>query len=257
MEILFLGTSAGWPLPRLGCKCEICTSKDPKDTRWRPVILVNKSVLIDCGPDIYHQLRKIENGKWKIENLKALIITHAHFDHILGYYDITHLYNRAPELKLYLTQPTLNGLRRIHPYPLTPFKPEVIRPPEAWEIERTKFTFIPVKHDSFPTWGIKMKERKLVAYLPDVKKLPKEQRRTCSGVHLLILDGSSLGKAGQTRIHQNILEGIELGKRLKAKQVYFTHIGHKTGKHQELEKIVQKEGGKNYHIAFDGLELTI
>jgi len=45
MKILFLGTSAGWPLPRLGCQCEICQSKDPLDTRLRPSVLVNDKIL--------------------------------------------------------------------------------------------------------------------------------------------------------------------------------------------------------------------
>ncbi len=253
MEILFLGTSAGWPLPRLGCDCEICSSKNPKDTRWRPVILINQTVLVDCGPDIYHQLIK---QNIKIPKLKALILTHAHPDHLLGFYDLTHLYNRAPELKLYATQNTINGLKQSHRYPLHPFKQEAVKSNEVFEINQIKFSLISVRHNHFPTWGVKMKQRRLVAYLPDFKRIPKNQRKTWRGADLLILDGSSLGKAGQTRTHQSILEGIELAKNLKAKQVYFTHLGHKTDKHQELEKIIQKEGGKNFQIAFDGLRLT-
>lgn len=254
MKILFLGTSAGWPLPRLGCDCEICTSGDPKDTRWRPAILVNDSILVDAGPDIYHELIK---NKIKVSNLKALILTHAHPDHILGFYDLTHLYNHQPDLELYLTQETLNGLRRSHPFPLKPFTPQVISPPEVFEINHTRFTFIPVEHGKFPTWGVKMKGEKLVIYLPDFNKLPKSEEKTCRDVHLAILDGSSLGKIGQVRNHESIIEGISLGKKLKAKQIYFTHLGHKTGKHQDLEAFVQKEGGKNFHIAYDGLELGI
>ncbi|PJE67586.1 hypothetical protein COU95_01575 [Candidatus Shapirobacteria bacterium CG10_big_fil_rev_8_21_14_0_10_40_9] len=257
MKILFLGTSAGWPLPRLGCNCEICTSKDPKDRRARPVILVNDSVLVDSGPDIYHQLLQIPNSQYLISNIKALILTHAHPDHILGFYDLTHLYNLKEKPKLYATQETLVGLRQIHKYALDPFLPEVIRPPEVFEIDHTKFTFIPVEHNHFPTWGLKIKGDRLVCYLPDIRLLPKSQEKTCKDVHLLILDGSSLGKAGQTRIHESIIEGLTLGKKLKAKKVYFTHIGHKTGKYQDLEKFVQEKGGRNFHIAFDGLELEI
>jgi len=257
MKILFLGTSAGWPLPRLGCHCEICISKDPKDKRLRPVIFVNDSVLVDTGPDIYHQLYQIPNSQYLISNLKALILTHAHYDHILGFYDLAHLYNHQPGLLLYSTQETLNELRQLHKFPLNPFVPQIIHSSEVFEIEKVKFSLFPVEHNHFPTWGLKMKGDKLACYLPDIKRLPKSQEKICRDVHLLILDGSSLGKAGQTRIHENMSEGIALGKRLKAKQVYFTHLGHKTGKHEELEAFVQKEGGRNFHIAYDGLELTI
>jgi phosphoribosyl 1,2-cyclic phosphate phosphodiesterase len=258
MKILFLGTSAGWPLPRLGCDCHICQSKDPRDGRLRPAILVNDSVLVDAGPDIYHQLSRITNHQSLITNLKALILTHAHPDHILGFYDLTHLYNRKEkEPKLITTQEILNGLRQVHRFPIVPFKPEIIVPKEAMVVDDIKIAFYPVHHNHTLCYAIKMKGEKIFLYIPDLKRLPRNERKPFKGVHLLVLDGSSLGKRGQTRIHQSIEEGIRLAKDLKPKQCFFTHIGHITGTHKELEKFVQKNGGKNFHIAYDGLELTI
>jgi len=255
VKIAFLGTSAGWPLPRLNCSCEICSSRDPRDRRTRPVLLIENSVLIDCGPDIYHQLKKI--GKKGIKNLKGLVITHAHPDHVLGFYDLTHLYNLKETPKLYLTHETLAGLRKFYPWPTKPFKTEVIRSSELFEIDKLKFSFAPVVHGKFPTWGVKIKGEKLVGYFPDFNKLPKQSQKTSRDLHLLIIDGSSLGKAGQSRNHQSIIEGVTLAKRLKGKNVFFTHIGHKTGKHEDLEAFVKKEGGRNFHIAYDGLELEL
>ena len=49
MKIKFLGTSAGWPLPRLGCKCNICASKNSKDRRTRSQLLVNDSILLEVA----------------------------------------------------------------------------------------------------------------------------------------------------------------------------------------------------------------
>lgn len=255
MKILFLKTSAGWPLPRLGCDCKICTSTDPKDKRLRPTVLVNETILIDTGPDIYHQLTVLKVDTRKI---KALVLTHAHPDHILGFYDLTHLYHREEkEPKLVTTQEVLNGLRRVHRLPVVPFKPEVITPPEVIEIEQVKIGLFPVEHSRIPCYGVKMKGRGVFIYLPDIKRLPRAKRKPLRDVDLLVLDGSSLGKRGQTRIHQSIEEGIRLAKDLKPKVVYFTHIGHITGTHEELEAFVQKEGGRNFHIAYDGLELEI
>jgi len=249
-----LGTSAGWPLPRLGCNCEICTSRDPRDKRLRPVILINDSILVDAGPDIYHQ---ITNHQSPITNLKALILTHAHYDHILGFHDLTHLYNHQTDLGLYLTEPTLGGLRRCFTFPLTPFKPIVAGSEEVLSVGSLKLNFIPVEHAKFPTWGVKIKGDRLLGYFPDFNKFLKSQEKTCRDLDLLVLDGSSLGTLGQSHNHENIIQGIELGRKLKAKQVYFTHLGHKTGRYENLEKIVQKKGGRNFHIAFDGLELEI
>lgn len=255
MKILFLGTSAGWPLPRLGCDCQICQSKDPKDKRLRPAVLVNDSILVDAPPDIYHQFISLGVDTTKIS---ALLITHAHPDHIHGFYDLTHLYNRKiKEPKLIITLEVLNGLRRFHSLPLKPFKTEVIQPKTVIEHENIKISFFPVEHSRIPCYGIKIKGEKIFVYIPDLVKLPKPERKQVKDVHLLVLDGSSLSKKGQTRIHQSIEEGIKLAKELKPKLCYFTHIGHITGTHNQLEAFVQEKGGRNFHIAYDGLELEI
>jgi phosphoribosyl 1,2-cyclic phosphate phosphodiesterase len=255
MKILFLGTSAGWPLPRLGCNCQICQSKDPKDQRLRPAVLVNDKILIDAPPDIYHQLSAINYQPLAISHL---ILTHAHPDHILGFYDLTHLYNRKEkQLNLITTREVLRGLQQVHHYPLNPFKPEIVSPKELIQIDDLKVTLLPVNHNHSICYAVKMKESKIFIYIPDIKRLPKNARRDFKEAHLLVLDGSSLGVKGQTRIHESIEDGLRLAKELKPKQCFFTHIGHITGTHEELEKFVQKNGGKNFHVAHDGLELTL
>lgn len=258
MKIKFLGTSAGWPLPRLGCNCDLCKSKDPKDHRLRPSVLVNSSILIDAPPDIYHQLARLNNLAGVIKNFRVLVLTHSHPDHILGFYDLTHLYNRSEHKpRIITTQEVINGFRLFHRYPLNPFIPEIIKINDVVEVENVKISLFPVEHSHIPCFGVKMKQDKLFVYIPDFKKLPKSVRKTCKDVHLLVLDGSSLGKQGQTRIHESIKEGIDLAKSLKPKKCYFTHIGHLTGRHQSLENFAQENGNHNFHIAYDNLELEV
>jgi phosphoribosyl 1,2-cyclic phosphate phosphodiesterase len=255
MKILFLGTSAGWPLPRLGCQCPLCQSKDPRDKRLRPAVLINDSVLLDVPPDIYHQLSNLVPQPSAISHL---ILTHAHPDHILGFYDLNHLYNRQQkEIKIIATREVLNNLKQFYRYPLYPFKPEIVSPKELIQIDHLKTTLLPVHHNHSACYAIKIKESKIFIYIPDIKRLPKKERREFKEAYLLVLDGSSLGVKGQTRTHQSIEEGIRLAKELKPKLCYFTHIGHITGTYKELEKYVQENGGNNFHIAYDGLELNI
>ena len=89
MKIKFLGTSAGWPLPRLGCSCHVCASTDPRDKRTRTQLLINDILLLDVGIDTYHHLIKPDVNPTKI---KFAAITHEHPDHTLGLWDLGHTY---------------------------------------------------------------------------------------------------------------------------------------------------------------------
>ena len=40
MKITFLGTGTSTGVPEIGCQCEVCTSKDPRDWRLRTSVLV-------------------------------------------------------------------------------------------------------------------------------------------------------------------------------------------------------------------------
>jgi len=253
MKIKFLGTSAGWPLPRLGCSCEICTSKDPKDKRTRTQILVNDEILLDAGPDTYNHL--IKNNP---SNIKYLLLSHTHLDHVLGLWDISHTYNKDHKINLVVTQEVLNGLRKIPDLLLIQFKISVIKPFHKIQLDGdTTAEYFPVEHGRKPTFGIKIKSGKILAYIPDLNRILPSQQKIIRDCHLLIIDGSSLGRIGQSPTHISIQDGIQIAKNLKAKLIYFVHIGHKTGTHQFLENYLKENAGSNFHIAYDGLELLI
>lgn len=248
MKIKFLGTSAGWPLPRLGCNCEICTSSDPKDKRGRTQLLVNDKILLDAGPETYSHLLNLHPS-----TISHLLISHAHLDHITGLADLAKIYNRQETLNLILTQEVLNGIRKADFF-LFQFKVKIVKPFESFEIDKnTRGEYFPVEHTRQPCFGIKIKSGKILSYIPDFYKIPKPSEKIIKDSHILVIDGSRLFE--QSRGHQSIEAGIRLAKELKAKQVYFVHLGHKTGVHQDLEKFVQENGGKKFHIAFDGLEI--
>jgi len=244
MKIEFLGTSAGWPLPRLGCKCKICTSSDPKDKRGRTQLLVNEKILLDAGPETYSHLIN-----HKPSDITHLLISHTHIDHIAGLADLAKIYNRREKLNLTITQEVLNGIRKVDFF-LFQFKIKIVKPFESFEIDsNTKGEYFPVEHTRQPCFGIKIKSGKILSYIPDFCKIPKSSEIIIKDSHILVIDGSRLFE--QSRGHQSIEAGIRLAKELKAKQAYFVHLGHKTGTHQELEKFVQETGGKNFHIAYD------
>ena len=252
MKIKFLGTSAGWPLPRLGCKCELCASSDPKDTRTRTQLLVNDTILLDAGPDTYRHLRTIDPSK-----IKAILISHAHLDHIQGFWDLTHIYNGYKPIDVFVTLAVLNEIRKFISIHGQNLKINVVKPDQPFLIDNVKVQYFPVIHGKTPAFGIKLKENKIFIYITDFRRILPSQEKTIKYADYWAIDGSTLGKIGQGPGHISIADGIALAKRYKIKNTYFVHIGHKTGTHRFLEEYLKVNAGPNYHIAFDAQELKL
>ena len=86
MKLTFLGTGTSTGVPEIRCDCEVCRSTDPLDKRMRCSALVETAdarVLIDCGPDFYHQMLRAGQPR-----LDCLIVTHSHYDHLGGIDDL-------------------------------------------------------------------------------------------------------------------------------------------------------------------------
>ena len=86
MKITFLGTGTSTGNPEIGCTCEVCTSKDPRDWRLRASAFVEidgKHLLIDCGPDF-----RLQMLTHSITRLDGVLVTHEHYDHVGGLDDL-------------------------------------------------------------------------------------------------------------------------------------------------------------------------
>ena|SRR3989344_1904569 len=291
MKIKFLGTSAGWPLPRLGCTCELCSSRDPKDTRTRTQLLVNDTILLDAGPDTYRHLigdsiaeftpnkkkrsfanaqddtsEELQNDRGekalyskKVDptKIKAVLVSHAHLDHIQGFWDLTHIYNSCKPIDVFVTLPVLNEIRKFISIHGQNLKINVVKPNQPFLIHHVKVEYFPVIHGKTSAFGIKLKENKIFIYITDFRRILPSQERTIKYADYWAIDGSTLGKIGQGPGHISIQDAIQLAKKYKIKNTYFVHIGHKTGTHQFLEEYLKINAGPNYHIAFDGQELKL
>jgi phosphoribosyl 1,2-cyclic phosphate phosphodiesterase len=255
MEILFLGTSSGWPLPRLGCNCNICSSKDSKDVRLRPSLLINNHILIDASPDIYHELFKYSLDPTQITHL---LITHAHDDHIMGLYDLSHIYNLNQKITLLTTSGIFTQIRKKFGTSLASFKFQEAKPGIKIDIEAdSNIWYIPVVHGAVEAYAIKVKAPKPIVYAPEFRKIVPSSRKFLGDLDLAIIDGSSKTSYGQARGHETIEDGVRFGKAIKAKKILFTNIGHKTDTHQKLVEFVKQNGGKKFGISYDGLRIKL
>lgn len=257
MKVVFLGTSAGWPLPRLGCSCLICKSSDLKDKRLRPVVLIEDRILIDAGLDIYHQLRRYEKESgWEIGKLKEVLITHAHFDHFLGIWDLLKIYNLKEKVTITSFKKVLREIRNYFGIYLTNVRQRVVNEGESFLSGDLKISFFQVEHGAGLSYGIKIKERKIFCYIADFSRIRPSSKKIIKGADTAVFDGSSFDKRGQSKGHISMIEGVKIAKELKIKTVYFTHIGHKTKRHREMEEYFQSLG--NFvKIAYDGLEIEV
>ena len=252
MKIKFLGTSAGWPLPRLGCKCELCSSSNSKDKRLRSSVLVNDSVLIDAGPDTYQKLRPIDPTL-----IKHVILTHYHADHTLGIWDLGHIYGETGKTKptLYGTETTFSKISS--PLDRQDLVEKTVKFEESLTLDTVEFSNFEVTHTK-GTIAVVIKEAsKKFIYIPDFKSIPKNNLKYLANTDLLIIDGSSLYKKDETGGHESIETGLKLALDSGAKQVGFTHLGHKSGLHAKLETYVKTSGGEGFFIPYDSLEVTL
>src|ERR1700693_6230913 len=114
LTVLGSGTSMG--VPTLGCDCAVCGSRDPRDRRARPSVMIEyagKVILIDTSPDFYAQAIRE-----KITRVDAVLYTHTHADNILGIDDLRPFsYRHTPEkLPLYARPDTAAFLPKMFSY---------------------------------------------------------------------------------------------------------------------------------------------
>jgi phosphoribosyl 1,2-cyclic phosphate phosphodiesterase len=257
-ELTFLGSGTSVGVPVIGCDCPVCHSDDPRNQRLRSSIFVQTSDctwIVDTGPDLRQQCLR-EN----IRALDAVLITHAHTDHIMGFDDLRRFtFGDHESLPVYATQFSMDCLKRAFEFAFNGknrypgyFKPDPRVIDGPFRLGNTTVSPLPVQHGKVETIGFlfEQNDRPLrVAYLPDCKTVAPESVQQMQALDLLVIDGL---RHTPHPTHMNLDEACEFAAAVSARQVILTHLACEID-HGPTEDSLPD----HIHLAYDGLRLKL
>lgn len=251
MKITFLGTGTSIGVPQIGCRCEVCTSSDPRDNRMRASALFEEAdtrILLDCGPDFRQQMLRIGMSA----PLDAVLITHEHYDHVGGLDDLRP-YSIFGDVNVYAEKFCADHLMERIPYCFTPKDKRYPGVPTLNLMEMEPH--VPVKvgddvevlpirvmHAKLPIVGFRIEN---FAYITDMKTIPDSELPMLEGVEYLIVNGL---RHKEHPSHQTIEEAIAFARQLGVKEAWLIHMSHHIRRHQQEEASLPA----GIHLAYDG-----
>ena len=263
MRLTFLGTGTSCGVPVIGCQCEVCQSTDPKDKRTRCSVLVETDetrLLIDCGPDFRQQIlpqpfRKID----------AILITHAHYDHMGGMDDIRP-YCQFGEINVYADAQARKSMLEMLPYCFAehryPGVPAIqlheIQPHEVLsfcDLDVLPFT---VMHGKLPILAYRFTSNTQppspnpsFAYITDMKTIDESEMQYLKNVKVLVVNALRFVKPHHS--HQLVDDAIAFAQRVGAERTLLIHSCHDIGLHEEVNKKLPA----GMELAYDGMVIDV
>ncbi|MFD1771011.1 MBL fold metallo-hydrolase [Sphingobacterium suaedae] len=254
MKVTFLGTGTSQGVPVIACQCAVCRSTDKRDKRLRSSILVESeggTFVVDTGPDFRYQMLRED-----VRHLDAILITHAHKDHIAGMDDVRAFnYQQQTSIPIYATDLTHQALKREFyyafgeiKYPGVPrLELEPIVSGEPFAIGMHTVMPIEVMHYKMPVLGFRLGD---FAYITDAKTVPAISKSLLKGVTTLVIN------ALQEEPHISHFtkeEAIAFAEEIRPHTTYLTHISHRFGKHVDIQAGLPN----GMFVAYDRLTIDI
>jgi riboflavin kinase/FMN adenylyltransferase len=210
-------------------------------------------VVIDTTPDFRTQALQA-----RLDRLDAVLLTHGHSDHILGFDDLRP-YNirQRTAMPVYGNEETFRVVRRAFAYvfdtrPTLSSVPSVILNTVEGPFPLMGIPFVPVPllHGELDVLGFRFGR---AAYMTDFSRLPESSVPLLEDLDELILDAL---RDVPHPMHQTVEQALALIDKLKPRRAWFTHIAHDLP-HAATNERLRKAGHPHVQLAYDGLELEV
>ena len=187
--------------------------------------------------------------------MDAVLFTHEHKDHIAGLDDVRGFnFVQKRDMPVFARKNVIDALHREFSYIFSENKyPGIPRieitelTNEPFEINGERITPIDVMHYKLPVFGFRIQD---FTYITDANYISDQEIEKIKGSKILVLN--ALQKEPHVS-HFTVDQAIEIVKKINPEKAYFIHMGHRMGKHADVEK----ELPQNIHFAYDGLVVEL
>jgi phosphoribosyl 1,2-cyclic phosphate phosphodiesterase len=225
MKITVLGCGASWGVPAIGPDWGRCDPADKRNRRRRCSLLVESrggSLLIDTSPDLREQL--LDAG---VRRLDAVLLTHAHADHLHGIDDIRSINNLMKKaLPFHASPEALAEVERRFGYALLPppekslYRPALTGQPIAGPFTAAGMPIVPFAQDHgfSMTLGFRIGR---MGYSTDVTELDETAFAALAGIELWIVDCM---RREPHPTHSHLAKTLAWIDRVRPRQAILTHM---------------------------------
>lgn len=244
----FLGTGASAGVPIIGCRCLVCTSCNPKDSRGRSHALLKvegQQFLIDASPELRSNCLR-----YGVDQLDGVVITHFHNDHIAAFEDLkAFAFHSKKPLKVLLLESTYRHLQERFDYlvshQLDYFEFITLTGKEkSVDFAGISVGLMTYKQGSMEVLGLRFGS---LAYVIDMKSYNESIFHALSGVETLVM---TLVKKESSKMHLGYDEVADFVNRTGAKKAIYTHVSHEI-MHAEMQAMLKDKEV----LGFDGMEV--
>lgn len=256
MKLTILGSGTSQGVPTIGCRCEVCTSQDPRDRRLRTAAMVESGttrIVIDAGMDFRQQM--LRTG---VRRIDAILLTHEHKDHTGGIDDVRAFnfvdYPTIHRVDIYGTERTLRTVRKDFDYAFgpNPYRgvPEItlrtIDPSQPFSVGDLQI--IPVSGHHSPRFEVTGFRIGRMAYLTDFKTIEPAEEAKLYGLDVLVVNALRFEPHDS---HFTVEEALALVRRVRPQRTWLTHCSHHIGLYARTDPTLPE----GVHLAYDGLEI--